>query len=158
MADQNPSDSPSLPPIPAIPFQAPTSDQPAPSTPSEVAAASLSSSIENDLPMSEVVTALKSATQTPAPTIPSVPIPAATPILTEVKTEIVPPAAQPSAITTTVTTTPAPTSTPTPQMKPDLVPPDAPSVTTTVSVTPPPAIQKGPLYEDPDLVKVPGTQ
>lgn len=122
MADQNLSDSPSLPPISTIPFQGPLPDQPAPSTPTEMAAASLSSSIESDLPISEVVTALRSASQTPAP------------ILTEVKTE-----------------TPAP-STPT-------VPASAsPSVTTTVSVSPPPAAPKSPLYEDPDLVKVPGTQ
>lgn len=70
------------------------------------------SSIESDLPISEVVTALKSASQTP---IPSAPAATTAPILTEVKTEI-------------------------PVVSPQV-----------------PAAPKGPLYEDPDLVKVPGS-
>src|SRR3989344_4492576 len=130
MADQNPSDntSPALPPIPTIPFQIPSSDRPAgnassipassverssssgwadaggpaPSTPTEIAAAPPSSPIESDPPASGAGTALNGAPQPPPPALTS------------------------------------------------------PDVTATAPVNPVSETPKGPLYEDPDKVKVPG--
>lgn len=131
MADQNPSDTtPSLPPIPIIPFQSPSSDQPAPSTPTEMATASLSSSIESDLPISEVVAALKSASRSEAE-IPRT-------------TAGQPPSAPPTPVAPVIPVPP-----PTPASSPV-------AVTATVPVNPAPEVPKGPLYEDPDKVKVPG--
>ncbi len=141
MADQNSSD-PLSPSLLNIPLQ---DVPPAPPTPpSQTAAASLSSSIENDMPISEVVATLKNTPQPVAP------------ILTEMKTETQSPVPTPPPAVT-ITPTPPVTNVEATPMKPE-PPPPAPVNTTTPAPTPiPTAVAKSPLYEDPDQIKLPGT-